>query len=66
MPNSDKCALIAFDNCVLTVQNSSRVRCNSIMLCCSGPFTATKRMVGRVTVSQIASASAASFFPRFT
>ena len=28
-------------------------------------FTGTKRMVGRVTASQIASASAASFFCRF-
>jgi hypothetical protein len=27
---------------------------------------ATKRIVGRVTASQIASASAASVFPRFT
>jgi hypothetical protein len=29
-------------------------------------FIATKRMVGRVTASQIASASAASVFPRLT
>lgn len=34
--------------------------------CCSTDFTATKRIVGRVTASQIASASAASVFPRFT
>ncbi|MER9331202.1 hypothetical protein NKJ26_20205 [Mesorhizobium sp. M0152] len=33
-----------------------------ITLCCSGDFTGTKRMVGRVTASQIASTSAASFF----
>lgn len=31
----------------------------------SGDFIGTKRMVGRVTASQIASASAASFFCRF-
>jgi len=29
-------------------------------------LTGTKRMVGRVTASQIASASLASVFPRFT
>jgi hypothetical protein len=29
-------------------------------------FTGTNRMVGRVTASQAASASAASVFPRFT
>ena len=34
--------------------------------CCSTLFTATNRIVGRVTASQIASASAASVFPRFT
>jgi hypothetical protein len=38
----------------------------SSKLCCSGLFTATNRIVGGVTASQIASASAASFFPRFT
>jgi hypothetical protein len=30
------------------------------MVCCSIVFTGTKRMVGRVTASQMASASAAS------
>ncbi len=34
--------------------------------CCSVDFFATKRMVGRVTGSQIASASTASFLLRFT
>ena len=34
--------------------------------CCSSLFTATKRMVGREAASAIASASAASFFWRFT
>ena len=34
--------------------------------CCSCVFTATKRIVGRDAASQIASASAASFFCRFT
>jgi hypothetical protein len=36
------------------------------MLCCSQVFVSTKRMVGRATASQIASASAMSFFCRFT
>ena len=35
-------------------------------LWCSSSFTGTKRMVGRVTASQMASATAASFFCRFT
>jgi hypothetical protein len=34
--------------------------------CRSADFTGTNRIVGRVTASQIASASAASVFPRFT
>ncbi len=46
--------------------SNSRVRCTIRTLCCSGPFTATKRMAGRVTASQIAAASAASFLFRFT
>ena len=41
-------------------------RCSIRTLCCSTLFTATKRIVGRVTASQIASASAASFLFRFT
>src|SRR6266849_4095542 len=35
-------------------------------LCCSGVLVGTKRMFGLVTASQIASASAASFFCRLT
>ena len=34
--------------------------------CSSAVFTATKRIVGRLIASQIASASARSFLPRFT
>jgi hypothetical protein len=52
--------------CVRCRFSMSRTRCSIIRLCCSGLFTATKRIVGRVTASQIASASAASFFPRLT
>ena len=35
-------------------------------LCCSGVLVATKRMFALVTASQMASASAASFFCRLT
>jgi len=41
-------------------------RCSTRTPCCSSVFTGTNRMFGRVTASQIASASAASFFCRFT
>ncbi len=41
-------------------------RCSISTPCCSSLFTGTKRIVGRVTASQIASASVASFFCRFT
>ena len=36
------------------------------LACCSSLFTGTNRIVGRCAASQIASASAASFFCRFT
>jgi hypothetical protein len=57
---------MAFDSWVRWRLSMSRTRCNIMTLCCSGVFIATKRMVGRVTASQIASAPAASFLPRFT
>jgi hypothetical protein len=57
---------IAFASRVRWRISSRRVLCNTITLCCSAVFTATKRMVGRLTASQIASASAASFFWRLT
>jgi hypothetical protein len=34
--------------------------------CCLTDFTGTKRIIGRVTASHIALASAAPVFPRFT
>jgi hypothetical protein len=43
-----------------------RVRYSTITLCRSGDFADTKRMVGRGTAWQVASASAMSFFWRFT
>jgi hypothetical protein len=65
-PNSEIWAWIAFEICARCRFSMSRTLCNIIKLCCSGLFTATKRIVGRVTASQIASVSAASFFPRLT
>ncbi len=41
----------------------SRVRCSASAACCSTDLIGTKRMVGRVTASQIASASPASVLP---
>lgn len=52
--------------CVRCRIRIDRVRCSTITLCCAGDFTGTNRMVGRVAASQIASASAMSFFWRFT
>ena len=52
--------------CVRWRTRRSRVWNSIALACCSSPFTATKRMVGRCAASQIASASAASFFCRFT
>ena len=42
----------------------TRVRCSIRQLCCSAVLVSTKRMLGRITASRIASASAASFFWR--
>ncbi|MNE05340.1 hypothetical protein D3C80_978980 [compost metagenome] len=66
MPNSAMWLRIALEIWMRCRIRIDRVRCNTITLCCSGDFTGTKRMVGRVTASQIASASAMSFFWRFT
>jgi hypothetical protein len=57
---------IAFDSWMRGRISIKRVRCSTRMLCCSGVFTSTNRIVGRVTASQIASESAVSFFCRFT
>ena len=46
--------------------NRWRVQCSIRQLCCSGVLVSTKRMFALLTASQIASASAASFFCRFT
>jgi len=48
------------------VARSSRMRKTIAAPCVSSLFTATKRIVGLCAASQIASASAASFFCRLT
>ena len=64
-PNSAMCARIVLESSIRWRISVIRVRWITIWLCCSGLFTSTKRMLGRVTASQMASASAASFFCRF-
>jgi hypothetical protein len=44
----------------------SRVRYAIAAACCASDFGSTNRIVGRAAASAIASASAASFFCRFT
>ncbi len=66
MPNSAIWARIALTSMVRCLTRSSRVRCSTKTLCCSSVLTETNRIVGRVTASQIAAASAASFLLRFT
>ena len=46
--------------------NSDRTRCVAWMSCCSTDFTWTKRILGRLIASHIASASLASFLLLFT
>jgi len=50
---------------VLSTTNPCLTRCIVSRACCSTDFTGTKRMLGRVTASQIASASLPSFLPLF-
>ena len=50
----------------LTHQQIAGTKYNGRSLCAAALFTATNRIVGRCAASQIASASAASFFCRFT
>ena len=60
MPSSAKCTRMALITWVRCRIKRSRVRCNINRPCCSVDLICTKRMVGRRTASQIASASAAS------
>src|SRR2546422_183313 len=66
MPNSARWARIALITAVCCRMNRWRVRWSIRQLCCSGVLVSTNRMFALVTASQIASASAASFFCRFT
>jgi len=59
-------ARIALISVVRWRTNIWRIRCRTSTLCCSHVLSSTKRIVGLVTASQIASASAASFFWIFT
>ena len=53
-------------SCVRWPTRRSRIRKIAAAACFVSLFTATKRMVGRCAASQIASASARSFFWRLT
>ena len=64
--NSASWARIMSTSWVRWRTSRSRVRCSATTDCCSGDFIATNRIVGRVTASQIASASIASVLPRLT
>jgi hypothetical protein len=59
-PSSARCAGIALPSWVrwwVWWVNISRARCSIMTLCCSTVFGSTKRMDGRCTASQMASAS---------
>src|SRR5215211_7515680 len=66
MPNSARSPRSMLTSWVRWRTRRSRVRCSANAACCSTDLIGTKRMVGRVTASQIASASPASVLPRFT
>src|SRR5208283_4965564 len=66
IPNSARCARNAFASIVCCRIRSARARCSMRTACWSALLTGTNRMFGRLTASQIASASMASFFPRLT
>src|SRR5262245_37173439 len=57
MPNSARWLRTAFTLIVRCLTSSSRVLCSISVACCSAVFIGTKRMPGRDTASQIASAS---------
>src|SRR6476646_4031153 len=62
MPNSARCARIALITAVCWRMNRWRVRWSIRQLCCSGVLVGTDRMLALATASQMASASAMSFF----
>lgn len=55
-----------FATCVRTWIRRLRTPISINADCCCGVFIGTNLIVGRLNASQMASASAASFFPRFT
>src|SRR5215467_5621522 len=63
-PYSVRCPRRALTHWVRCRTRRSRARNTMPFACCSSVLTATKRMLGRWAASQIASASAASFFCR--
>jgi hypothetical protein len=64
MPNSARRPRKALIKTVRCPTRRSRVRFTISAAGCSAHFMGMKRMIGQVAASQIASASAASFFPR--
>jgi hypothetical protein len=66
MPNSAIWARRAFAVWLRCLISISRVRKIMLAACCSAVFTGTNRIVGRLTASQMASASAASVLFRLT
>jgi hypothetical protein len=64
MPSSARCPRKALLNIVRWRTSNCRVRCSIKAVCCSFVLIGTNRIDGRVTASQIAAASFASFLPR--
>jgi len=64
--SSLRCPRTALMTCVRWTISCERALCSIETPCCSGPFTGTNDMLGRVTASQIAAASIASVLPRLT
>jgi len=64
MPSSDSSPRMRLRVAVRCATKPWRARCTISSPCCCTLLTGTKRMFGRVTASQIAAASAASFLPR--
>jgi hypothetical protein len=65
MPSSAKCPRRALLNIVRWRTSNCRARCSIKAVCCSLVLIGTNRIDGRVTASQIAAASLASFLLRF-
>ena len=64
MPSSAKCPRKALLNIGRWRTSNCRARCSMRAACCSLVLIGTNRIDGRVTASQIAAASLASFLPR--